>query len=198
MSELSRGRRRSGAHPLFDERPVEKVAIVLVTSDRGQAGAFNANVIKATRALPPRRARGRRRTPRSRSSAARATEYFSRRKVPISRASTRRRSAPALASARETANRVIADFVAGKVDRVLRRLQRVQERDQPGRARQAAPAGGARAVEADARGRDPARTSSTSRAKETLLERLVPLYVADRSSTAPLLESIASEYARAA
>lgn len=35
------------AHPLFAERPVEKVAIVLVTSDRGLCGAFNSNIIKA-------------------------------------------------------------------------------------------------------------------------------------------------------
>src|SRR4051812_3576888 len=35
------------AHPLFEERTLQKAAIVVVTSDRGQAGAFNGNVIKA-------------------------------------------------------------------------------------------------------------------------------------------------------
>lgn len=34
-------------HPLLAERPVKKVALVLVTSDRGLAGAFNANLIRA-------------------------------------------------------------------------------------------------------------------------------------------------------
>jgi len=33
-------------NPLFDVKPVEKVAIVLVTSDRGLCGAFNMNVIR--------------------------------------------------------------------------------------------------------------------------------------------------------
>jgi F-type H+-transporting ATPase subunit gamma len=35
------------AHELFIERPMNKVAMVVMTSDRGQAGAFNANVTKA-------------------------------------------------------------------------------------------------------------------------------------------------------
>ena len=46
VSELS-GVAGTGSHPLFEERKVEKAAIVVVTSDRGQAGAFNANVNKA-------------------------------------------------------------------------------------------------------------------------------------------------------
>jgi len=35
------------SHKLFEERPLHKAAIVVMTSDRGQAGAFNANVTKA-------------------------------------------------------------------------------------------------------------------------------------------------------
>ncbi|HEY8401654.1 MAG TPA: ATP synthase F1 subunit gamma [Cytophagaceae bacterium] len=38
-------------NPYAAERPVEKVLIVVVTSDRGLAGAFNANIIKATSGL---------------------------------------------------------------------------------------------------------------------------------------------------
>lgn len=36
---------------LAAERPVEKVLIISITSDRGLAGAFNANVVKLTRSL---------------------------------------------------------------------------------------------------------------------------------------------------
>src|SRR5262245_64105688 len=32
------------------ERPVEKVLLIVITSDRGLAGAFNTNVIKLTKA----------------------------------------------------------------------------------------------------------------------------------------------------
>ena len=35
---------------LADERPVEKVLMIVITSDRGLAGAFNTNVIKLTKA----------------------------------------------------------------------------------------------------------------------------------------------------
>ncbi|MET0465235.1 MAG: ATP synthase F1 subunit gamma [Chitinophagaceae bacterium] len=35
---------------LAQERPVDKVLLIVLTSDRGLAGAFNANVIKATKA----------------------------------------------------------------------------------------------------------------------------------------------------
>src|SRR5258706_13276780 len=46
VSELS-GVAGKEAHPLFEERELKKAAIVVITSDRGLAGAFNSNVIKA-------------------------------------------------------------------------------------------------------------------------------------------------------
>ena len=33
-------------HPLLQERPPRKIELILVTSDRGQAGAFNSNVLR--------------------------------------------------------------------------------------------------------------------------------------------------------
>ena len=33
-------------HPLLQVRPVNKIALVLLTSDRGLCGAFNANIIR--------------------------------------------------------------------------------------------------------------------------------------------------------
>ncbi len=36
------------AHPMFIERPIESVAIIVVTADRGLCGAFNSNIIKST------------------------------------------------------------------------------------------------------------------------------------------------------
>jgi len=35
-------------HPLLEERPVETVGLVLITSDRGLCGAFNHNIIRQT------------------------------------------------------------------------------------------------------------------------------------------------------
>ena len=39
------------SHPLMDERGDEKYLVVLISADKGLAGAFNANVIKATQAF---------------------------------------------------------------------------------------------------------------------------------------------------
>src|SRR5258708_8386338 len=39
------------SHPLLDERGDEKYLIVLISADKGLAGAFNANVIKAAQAF---------------------------------------------------------------------------------------------------------------------------------------------------
>ena len=45
LASLAR-RAESQAHPLLAIRPPKRVEVVLITSDRGQAGAFNANVIR--------------------------------------------------------------------------------------------------------------------------------------------------------
>ncbi len=104
-------------HKLFEERPLAKAAIVVMTSDRGQAGAFNANVTKAVE----RHAAG---------ELSDATEvslrvvgrkgnlYFGRRRATITSFDGAPTGATALEAAREMANRVIADFQDGKVDRV--------------------------------------------------------------------------------
>ncbi len=38
-------------HPLFEEREVKRIALVVVTSDRGLCGAFNMNVIRSAESL---------------------------------------------------------------------------------------------------------------------------------------------------
>ncbi len=45
------------SHPLLDARGDEKYLIVLISADKGLAGAFNANVIKATQAFHDRQQR---------------------------------------------------------------------------------------------------------------------------------------------
>ncbi len=50
LSDLGRVALKGGGprHPLLEDREVHNVAIVLITSDRGLAGAFNSNVIRTT------------------------------------------------------------------------------------------------------------------------------------------------------
>ncbi|KAA0989937.1 ATP synthase F1 subunit gamma [Dyadobacter aurulentus] len=51
LATVSAGAETSGDSPLKAVRPVAKVLIVVITSDRGLCGAFNTNIIKATLAL---------------------------------------------------------------------------------------------------------------------------------------------------
>ena len=45
ISEIA-ARAGDGAHPLMEARPVSRVALIAITSDRGLAGGFNANVFR--------------------------------------------------------------------------------------------------------------------------------------------------------
>jgi F-type H+-transporting ATPase subunit gamma len=116
VAELS-GVAGKDAHPLFEEREAKRVAIVVITADRGLAGAFNTNVIKTverfaaseltTASEVTLRLIGRK-----------ANQHFSRRNATIASYDPAPTSANALQVAREAANRAIDDFLANKVDRV--------------------------------------------------------------------------------
>jgi F-type H+-transporting ATPase subunit gamma len=116
VSELS-GVAGKDAHPLFEERELKRAEIVVVTSDRGLAGAFNSNVIKAVE----RHAAGELSAATEvtlRIVGKKANQHFSRRNANIASFEPAPIGANALAVARETANRVIDDFLQNKVDRV--------------------------------------------------------------------------------
>jgi F-type H+-transporting ATPase subunit gamma len=50
LSNIVSNTQVEGSNALAAERPVEKVLLIAITSDRGLAGAYNANVIKLTKA----------------------------------------------------------------------------------------------------------------------------------------------------
>lgn len=106
------------SHPLFEERPLHKAAIVVMSSDRGQAGAFNANVTKAVERYAANELSGASEVS-LRIIGRKGNQYFARRRATITSFDGAPTGATALESARETANRVISDFQAGKVDRVF-------------------------------------------------------------------------------
>jgi F-type H+-transporting ATPase subunit gamma len=117
VSELA-GVAGKDAHPLFQEREGKRATIVVVTSDRGLAGAFNTNVIKAVERLAQNELSGA--TDLSlRIIGKKANQYFSRRNANIVSYDPAPTSATALTQAREAANRAIADFLDNKVDRVF-------------------------------------------------------------------------------
>ena len=106
------------AHKLFEERPLAKACIIAMTSDRGQAGAFNANVTKAVEKYAANELSGATEVT-LRIIGRKGNQYFSRRRATITSYDPAPTGLTALESARETANRVIDDFLTGKVDRVF-------------------------------------------------------------------------------
>src|ERR1041384_8146452 len=107
----------SDSHKLFEERVLQKASIVVMTSDRGQAGAFNANVVKAVERYAANELSGATEVS-LRIIGRKGNQYFARRRATVTSYDPAPVGANALAQARETANRVIDDFTAGKVDRV--------------------------------------------------------------------------------
>ena len=192
------------SHPLFAERPLQRAAIVVMTSDRGQAGAFNANVTKAVERYAANELSGASEVS-LRIIGKKGNQYFSRRRTTIMSFDPAPTGATALESARETANRVIADFTAGKVDRVFVVYNEFKNAaSQATRVKQILP------IVAE---QDTAVTTTRSATpghaadagsdstdfiyepdKQTLLDRLVPLYVQILLYRAAL-ESITSFFA---
>ena len=104
-----------GKHPLLQEREQEnKVLLIVVTADRGLAGAFNTNVLRAAQNVMTEKNRqevhlvtiGRK-----------AYDYFKRRPTPIRR-HLQLMQALALDSVREIAEAASNDFITGEFDAV--------------------------------------------------------------------------------
>ncbi|MGE5488543.1 MAG: ATP synthase F1 subunit gamma [bacterium] len=51
VSAAVAGDERLGSHPLLAHRPERRIALLVLTSDRGLAGAFNSNLIRAAQAF---------------------------------------------------------------------------------------------------------------------------------------------------
>ena len=203
VSELSAvaGARSETGHKLFDERPLQKAAIVVMTSDRGQAGAFNANVTKAVERYAANELSGATEVS-LRIIGRKGNQYFSRRRATVTSFDAAPTGLTALEVAREMANRVIDDFTSGKVDRVFVVYNEFKNAaSQTTRVKQILPivteattaltTSGAKGAPApDAESGDFIYEPN----KQALLDRLVPLYVQILLYRAAL-ESITSFFA---
>ncbi len=117
VAELA-ARAGEDAHPLLENRPATRAEIVLLTSDRGLAGSFNAQVVRRVESFTAEelgdyaevtlRAVGRK-----------GNEYFKRRGARIRSYLPAPASADALAKARELTDQVVEDFLDNRVDRVF-------------------------------------------------------------------------------
>src|SRR5262245_34825109 len=106
-------------HPLFKAREVKNTALVLITSDRGLCGAYNATLLRGAE----QRLRAAAQDPRSGTTTLvllgkKGREYFKRRRYPVLTSYTPLPTEASLEFARTLTEDLIARFLAGEVDRV--------------------------------------------------------------------------------
>ena len=106
-----------GKHPLLAEREQEnKILLLIVTADRGLAGAFNTNILRAAQnAINERGWADVELLPIGR----KALDFFKRRRWPILRQATGVYQALSLDTARDIATGITNDFVSGEFDAEL-------------------------------------------------------------------------------
>jgi F-type H+-transporting ATPase subunit gamma len=103
-------------HRLLEERPEPKRAAILVlTSDRGLAGAYNANALKRAEQLMAR-VRGRSLEPALYTVGRKAQSYFRFRRVPMEQSWTGVSEVPPYSAAEEIARALIQAFAAEEID----------------------------------------------------------------------------------
>jgi F-type H+-transporting ATPase subunit gamma len=187
---------RAGAesHPLLERRSPERITLVLLTSDRGLAGGFNANVFRVTQRFINERKQA---TPPAREIALeivgkKGRDYYRRRKQSITRETPAPTAETATQIAREMAQIVSHEFHEGRTDAVFLVYNEfksaVQQRVvvEPLLPVSTELAGGEKAVAAGA------LDFLYEPSKAKLLDSLLPLYLESQIYRG-LLESIASE-----
>lgn len=185
------------AHPLFEQRPAHKVAIVVMTSDRGLAGAFNSSIIRRVEQFVENELSGAQEVS-LRLIGKKGNQHFARRNARIASYDAAPTGATALVTARDSANRVIDDFLHGRVDQVWLVYNEFKSAISQGVVvKQILPVVPEAVVDADSDGKKDFTHVGPDYIYEPgkieLLGRLVPLFVQIGLYRAAL-ESIASEF----
>jgi F-type H+-transporting ATPase subunit gamma len=200
----------SEAHPLLDQRPQERVGLVVLTSDRGLAGGFNANIFRALTRFTREKADV---TPEGAKGPTQVSlymlgkkgrDYFRRRKnISIAKEFAYAAGNAAEARAQELALTVTEDFRAGRIDGAYLVYNEfksaISQRTQIEPLLPLTPASFAgTAAAATVAGKDKDGLGGPidflyEPSKRQLLDALLPLYIESQIYRA-LLESIASEF----
>jgi F-type H+-transporting ATPase subunit gamma len=185
-------------HPLLARRPVQSVLLLVITSDRGQCGAFNTNILRAAeRERREREAQGQK--VQLAVIGRKGRDFYQRRKIPLFHVFSGIWEKLGPETARVVARKVLRPFLVGEVDSV----QLVYNEFKSAMTQKVVvePLFPLAPVKASAeKGASEARDQETVNkdeflfepSKEALLERLVPMYV-EISLLRALYESMASE-----
>ncbi|MCL1797514.1 MAG: ATP synthase F1 subunit gamma [Eggerthellaceae bacterium] len=117
--EAIANRSAAPASPLLKVRtPIRRIALIVVTSDRGLAGGFNSNVLRAAdKFIAAKRAEGIECDIVA--CGKKAIGYFKYRKLPVALAFRDQSADPQISQAREIATMAIDSFIKEKVDQVV-------------------------------------------------------------------------------
>jgi F-type H+-transporting ATPase subunit gamma len=182
-------------HPLLARRPVQSVLLLVITSDRGQCGAFNTNILRAAeRERREREAQGQKVLLAV--IGRKGRDFYQRRKIPLFHVFSGIWEKLGPETARVVARKVLRPFLVGEVDSI----QVVYNEFKSAMTQRVTveplfPLAPAKPPEV--KGEEPALLVNKDEFlfepnKEALLERLVPMYV-EISLLRALYESMASE-----
>jgi F-type H+-transporting ATPase subunit gamma len=182
-------------HPLLARRPVQSILLLVITSDRGQCGAFNTNILRAAeRERREREAQGQKVLLAV--IGRKGRDFYQRRKIPLFHVFSGIWEKLGPDTARVVARKVLRPFLTGEVDSI----QLVYNEFKSAMTQKVSveplfPLAAAKPVEL--KGEEATGTVNKDEFlfepnKEALLERLVPMYV-EISLLRSLYESMASE-----
>ena len=107
------------SNPLFAEREVKNVAIVLVTADRGLCGAFNSNIIKETSRYIEDEIKATGKNYQLYSLGKKGSDYFSKRNYNIGASYPGIFSSINYATAQKLVDELIPRYLDGSIDKVI-------------------------------------------------------------------------------
>jgi F-type H+-transporting ATPase subunit gamma len=182
-------------HPLLARRPLKSVLLLVITSDRGQCGAFNTNILRAAeRERREREAQGQKVLLAV--IGRKGRDFYQRRKIPLYHVFSGIWEKLETETARVVARKVLRPFLTGEVDSIQLVYNEFKSAmTQKVTVEPLFPLAKAKPVET--KGEEAPSLPSSDEflfepSKEALLERLVPMYV-EISLLRALYESMASE-----
>ncbi len=180
--------------PLLAERdPIKNVGLIVLTGDRGLAGAYNSNVLReAQRVADRHRQAGR--TAMVTSVGRKGANFFKFRQVPLQAGFSGMSDKPTYADAKVIAKEIIEDYISGELDMVMMAYTEfLSAAVQRATVKQILPV--PKAEDTDEKTSDsPSAVFEFEPEPEQLLDALLPRYVEVKIYGA-LLESSTSEHA---
>ena len=197
---MSQAARQSGnlkGLPLLDERPeVTRAAVITVTGDRGLAGAFNVNVLRAGFGVADELAEAGVEDVVYIAVGKKGAGTLRFRGKHVEKAYEGLSSSPTFADAAQVAEYVVNEFVEGRVDRVMLVYNAFKSiMEQKVTVEQLLPVDRSRVIEEGEEDQEPSKSLAIFEpAPEELLAKLLPTYI-DTTIYRAMLESAAAEHA---